>query len=77
MKPGPKPLPYIARRVDRVILNLYPAEMESLSALAFDLSLKPNELARYALLIGLRQMFDEAEAENFITELLIKSRLNT
>lgn len=74
MKPGPKTLPYTARRVDRVILNIYPAEMESLAVLAFDLALKPNELARYALLIGLRQMFDEAEADNFIRELLIKSR---
>lgn len=77
MKPGPKPLPYTARRVERVILNLYPAEMESLTALAFDREMKPKDLARHALVIGLRKILDEAEADNFIRELLINNRLNT
>lgn len=66
MKPGPKPLPYTARRVERVILNLYPAEMESLSMVAFDLGANPKDVARWALVRGLKIMIDEAEADDFI-----------
>lgn len=76
MKPGPKLLPRNARRVERVVLNLYPAEYESLAMVAFDLGVKPKDVARWALVRGLKVMIDEVEADDFVSNLLIKSRLN-
>jgi len=63
MKPGPKPLPYTARRCERVILNLYPATAESLNALAFDLGQSPRQLAEHALLRGLAIIIAESNAD--------------
>lgn len=63
LRPGPKPLPYTARRVERVILNLYPATAESLCALAFDIGQTPRQVAEHALYIGLAQLIAASNAD--------------
>ncbi len=75
MKPGPKKLPYTARRCERVILNLYPATAESLAALAFDLGHTPRQVAEHALIIGLQHMIQTPTRTRRL-QLLIKSPSN-
>lgn len=61
MKPGPKPLPAEARKVCRIILNLYPAEFENISNVALWTGMKSSEVVMWALRIGLPIIAKESE----------------
>ncbi len=47
---------YNARKVERIILNLYPATYESIAHLAFCEGVKPKDIAERAMLIGLQKL---------------------
>jgi hypothetical protein len=60
-KPGPKPLPPEERKICRVILNLYPAEYDDIAQVAMWSDMKPTDVVRWALRIGLPIIVSEVE----------------
>ncbi len=63
-KPGPKPLPPEARKICRVILNLYPDEYDQIANVAMWSDLKPSAAVRWALRIGLPIIAAEIETRD-------------